>query len=240
MEVTIITDEKDTFMEQMFAVAAKKTKEETGEKYETWIKHALIDMNITKAISETTSIDEIFDSFIVFRIAELHNLIAWIWKCVLCGAYHQAIRELRYVFDSMLQAFYLDDKYPDANKSHKLVTLKKIDSTLFGRRLIDRIPLEPNKKLKKMYSDLSKYVHPTHKELSPIFKKGLFFERILFMFQQDFFNECQKLTNRTLDAVYYIILNRFPDARTEIKKHTPTINSLKELGCTMTLELLKK
>jgi len=62
----------------------------------------------------------------------------------------------------------------------------------------------------------------------------------MFEFQKELFEECHNLTNRTLDAVYFILLNGFPDVRDLIKGIIAFIEYLEELQCKLIVNLLKK
>jgi len=80
-----------------------------------------------------------------------------------------------------------------------------------------------------LYSTLSKYVHSTYEELEPAVKKGRVDARVLFAFDPELFEKCVELTNRAIDSVFFLALNRVPEFAATIKKQPRMLNWLKEL-----------
>jgi len=158
---------------------------------------------------------------------------------VLYGKYHQAIRELRYIVDSMGQAYYLDAKHPEASISRKLEIVKEIGKQTFGSRLIDKLDLDHKHKqeLKSLYSGLSKYAHSSYEELEPLIREGRGDWRVTFAFDDDQFSRTVEFTNKVMDAVYLMMFRRFPDVARRVS--TKARKRMKELGCSLSLGSLE-
>lgn len=173
------------------------------------------------------------NSLWIFRLAELQHLIGWVMISVLYGKYHQAIRELRYMFDSMAQAYYLDAEHPAASITCKLEILKEIEKQAFGARLIDKPHVDHKQALKSLYSALSKYAHSSYEELAPLIKEGKVQWRVTFAFDEQQFSRTVEFTNKVMDAVCLMIFSRFPDVARRVSARTR--ERMEELECSLSL-----
>lgn len=76
--------------------------------------------------------------------------------------------ELRFMIDSMVQAYYIDLHHSTASLEMKLEVFKALSEYqgFIASKLINKSEFtEPEKnKLKALYNDLSNYAHPSHKE----------------------------------------------------------------------------
>ena len=155
--------------------------------------------------------------------------------CVHCSQYYSALRELRFLLEFILKAYYLDKKYPRSIIEFKIQDGKR----LIVRRLIDELDLSNDIKsrLKSLYRELSEYTHPTKEELSPILS-GNVGTRVTFAFDEDFFNKCKEFTNKVVDVVFFIILKEYNDVISELKKDDKLLTSLKVLRYELTSNYL--
>jgi len=222
-----------------YQTLAEETKSQaTAEELGTWSEHFTIAMVLFGGISSLKSKSEGENSLIRWRTIDLLAHIPKIETSVRYGMYHSAIQELRFLFESMIQAFYLNEGHPDASITCKLELLKEIEKQLYGIRLIDRTTLREKQHLKDLYGNLSKYVHNSYKELEPFIKAGKLERVSLFRFRKDLFDQCLNLTNRTLDAVYFIFSSGFPEIRAKIQNTPETRDQLEALHCILTLHHL--
>jgi len=239
MKKDIKSEDVFGFLKEVFEDVEKETRDKVDEKYYTWSEHYDNWISIAQLLLPGISEFDKYNSMTFFRFVELQNQIVWILISVLYGAYHHAIRELRYVLDSMLQAYYLDKEHPEADMYCKLEILKEIEKEMHGGRLINRLDIEYKDNLKGLYSVLSKYVHSSYEELKPVIEEGKVATRITPTFDEDLFNKCVDFTNQVMDAVYFVIFNRFPQLVSKIRDDTITKKSLKKLRCEMSLKSLK-
>lgn len=177
------------------------------------------------------------NSMLILRWAELQNILLWIWINVLYGRYHPAIRELRYILESIIQAYYIDVRHPKADIYCKLEILKEI--SIFGGRLIQKTDLEHKEEIKKIYSDLSQYVHGSYEELKDAIEEGNVATRVTFAFDLELFNKCKYFTDKVMDVSYFILLGRYPWLKESILDKEMTLKNLELFHCKMTLNLLK-
>ena len=223
---------------ELYEEIEEQTWARVGKKYHTWTEHYNNWIAIISPLVETVSDEEKSNSLIFFRLLELQKLLYMIGLNVCGSTYHTAIRELRYALESMVQAFYLDTEHPETTIVCKLEILKEIER-LVGGRLIDSMKVDKKVrgKAKKVYSELSKFVHSSYDELEPVIKKGEIDTRVTFSFDQELFNRCERLTNEAMDVMYYLIFMRFPDLKNKIKDRAK--QSFKQQNCILTLSLIK-
>lgn len=173
-----------------------------------------------------------------FRFIELDKQLQWLYFSIMTGSYHQSIRELRYILESFLQAYYIDKNHPKANMECKLEILKEVE--LYGFKLISKNPdlkRKDKKELNSLYSQLSKHIHSSYEKLSPIFEKDEFEHNIRFKFNRRMLEECIKLLQRTIDAIFLLIFLYETDLST--KMGTTFINTLEKNGYNRAYELVK-
>jgi len=135
------------------------------------------------------------------RMIELQKHLLWICKCVHSGAYHTAIRELRFILESVVQAYYMDKGHPDSNLECKIEIIKEIER-LVGGTLIDRTDLKNKDKLKKLYQKLCKYIHSSYEELQEISHS-----KITFTYDKELFDKCYTFTNKVMDAIIFVLIS---------------------------------
>jgi hypothetical protein len=183
------------------------------------------------------------NSLTFFRVVSFYREFHWIQNCLSSSAYHQCIRELRFVLDSIVQAYYIDERHHDSDMPCKLEIVKEIDRWGYGGKLIEQTNLRHKQDLKDLYRELSTYVHGTHRELtSSVPKKPKKIADLIFEADGEMENLCIKLTNRTIDAIFFMTLNLFPGIfgpqakQTRIKASFP--RSMAEFECRLTLEKL--
>ena len=227
------------FVKNMLDDVYKETKESTTEEeFCVWTEHYNNWIDIVRPLMKLMPAPDQGASMFFFRFVELQNNIMWILVCILFGRYHPAMRELRYVLESIAQAYYLDSEHPLADMNCKLEITKEIDRKRFTR-LLDRLDVVEKQKIKLLYSDLSKYVHSTYEELRPAIEEGKIWERMAFGFELEMFRKCAEMTNRVLDAVYLLTLTRFPILIKELVSDTMTLSSLERQHSELTLGYIR-
>lgn len=225
-------EKPSSILKNIFENAEKETFEKgkdcflCTEWYNNWI-------DIIRPILQVLFEEEKKKSLLIMRLFQFQKDLLWINKSIFSGAYHTAIRELRYIFEYILQAYYIDMNHSDSNIECKLEIMKEM-KLLHGNRLIEELKIENEDMLKKLYSNLSVFVHPSYKELST----GEFGSRIAFGFDEELYNVCRELTNRTIDAIFYITLFKFSIIKEKIKENNLLTDSFKKFDCKLTLKLL--
>ncbi len=187
---------------------------------------------------------DVTHSLTFFRAISLYRELQWIADCISQNAYHQSIREMRFVLDSMVQAYYIDERHRDSQMPCKLEIVKEIEEWGFGRRLIDKTNLCHKSDLKNLYGELSAYSHSTCKELvSSRSRKAKEIASLTFEEDIEMKNLCIEFLNRMLDAVLFVTLSLFPEIlgpQTKLRKIKASLPiSFKQLGFKLALNKLQ-
>lgn len=231
-------DDPLRFLKNQLSEVETETRKESGDDWSLWIDHYNTWMDVNDSVLNVISEYEQGNSMLVFRLLELQKTLLWLQICASYGAYHQLIRELRFILDSFAQAHYLDKNFQENAILEKLDIVEKEELELFGRKLISKLDLNQQDELKRIYGVLSKYEHSTYEEMKSAIQEGNVDVRILFTFDKDLFHKCKDFTNEVMDATFYLVLDNFPQAVSKLKSDKMTIYWLKELDSKLTLQLI--
>jgi hypothetical protein len=220
---------------KFFGDVVRETFQEAGKEMEDWSEHL---NNVIDAIRSLKQMDwpEETDSMVVFRMATLFRELTWIQDAVIHGAYHSAIRDMRYLLESMVQAYWLWKKHPDAemDRKHQLLPEFQRSKDLFKE---SGIPEQAD--LFQLFNTLSKFAHPTKQELEPVLVRGRIDSRIVFTFDRELFDKTRTLCNEAMDAILLIFFLRFHEARQPFLEAPHVKKGLVRLGQRKTLNLLQ-
>lgn len=96
---------------KIFEEVAEETKEKVSPvEFQTWIDFHSYWIDLWKWLDQSIG-DEWGKSLLLWRATELNKHLLWLCFSTWVGSYHCVIRELRYIFESILQAYYIDQKY---------------------------------------------------------------------------------------------------------------------------------
>ena len=136
--------------------------------------------------------------------------------CLLMATqYTSGIQLLRYHLESMIQAFYLDQRHTTFTLQNKVAILTEISDKreYFVARLIKKLSIGNKDRLKRLYKELSMALHPSHLDFPTI-------EQMMKRLKDPKASiDCNKLdrvidlTKRTYDAIFFLILRRFPGTK---------------------------
>jgi hypothetical protein len=215
------------------------------EKNKIFVEHWSIWAKLWHWLYEMPPEKFFYSSLFHLRFLEIGKLLNWLLFTILSGEYRSSIREMRFFLESIIQAYYLDKKYPNSMLDCKINLLKELsDQKLYGTRLIDQTDLKEKQIFKNLYTKLSKFVHSTPEEFKDIEEAILeenerFRQRLFFYFDEKLFTQSIEFLNEFMDVFYYIFLQLFPEIIPKMKKHEITLNLLKKCKSETTLHLLK-
>lgn len=234
---------QDSLFDKLIKMAQEIRKESEQEipdgDYSTWVEHFNNWIDLSTPFMGSLSEFDKDNSLLLLRFVELQKQLFLLHFSVLSGAYHQSIRELRYILESAIQAYYIDKKHPEATIGCKLEIIEEINK-LIGGRLIEDTDLKRKKELKALYSDLSKSVHSSYEELRPTIEKGEVDYRVTFAFNKEQFYKCMEFTNRVMDAFFFVMLSLYPEIITKIREDQLLLQSLNENKCALSVEFIEK
>ncbi|MHA1651701.1 MAG: hypothetical protein ACTSYB_16030 [Candidatus Helarchaeota archaeon] len=216
----------------------EETTKKTGDKIYTWSRW-YNNLRQLDSILRSFFKEESGDSLLYYRFYESINKQFWLVQFnTLTGAYRNAIRDLRFILESLIQGYYIDKEHPEVSIKCKIEIVKELQKFLFGGRLIDRTDLQNKQALKNLYSDLSKFVHGSWEELKPIIGEWKIWVAGFHAFDMDLFNKCVEFTNRVMDAVHFIISSYSDEIASKMKNSSKITNTLKEFNCELSLNSL--
>ncbi len=175
------------------------------------------------------------------------------------GAYFSAARTLRSLFESIVQAAYVDSRYPrlpeiinegilqrisdeqefDAFVRRTLVEVYSLSGsdlqflTGFKFAIIDQLDFlneEERSYFKKIYSELSKIVHPTPRQVRMFIKDAGY--GVTFFYDEQFSNKCITLADGVMDAILAILIHSYPRVRKSLRREKYVYKSLVRLPAT--------
>ena len=171
------------------------------------------------------------------------------------GAYFNAARTMRSVFESMVHAAYVGERYPWYPELVYETMKEEIAEEVFDRRVRERlrneiglsaeeqeritgfkyamiddlqfVTVEEKKRLHRLYSHLSQLVHPSPLRLKKYTEDAA--RGVTFFYDGDFFNECVRLMDETMDLLISVLLVSFPETKSELKDQKYVYQSLARL-----------
>lgn len=203
----------------------------------------------------------LFLSLVGLRFCEMLPDMQLTLFSILSGGYFNAVRNLRFTFESMIHAVYLEDEYPEVfpglffeviNEQNEEIDfenhleqkiVKKYPQKLnlirevtgFKVRIIDKLAFLEGKekeKLKITYHKLSQLSHPSPNQIKKLLHEPGF--AFTHFYDEKLFNECADLTDEVMDVTFAIALYKFPALIPTIKTQENSIlfNSLCRLPIT--------
>ncbi|MHA1531584.1 MAG: hypothetical protein ACTSR6_06255 [Candidatus Heimdallarchaeota archaeon] len=113
------------------------TKKYSKSAYDTW-KNVIKNFNMDFKLFLEENDEKLaeYENSLVFmemhaftkRLANVQNLASW-------GFYHSALLELRFMLETTILAFYLDNQLPNTDHSEKIKLMQKHKGELWGQRL---------------------------------------------------------------------------------------------------------
>lgn len=181
----------------------KKTQVETWKHLrQRWIKHY---GEIPEALIRQRT-----ELLIAIRYTECFQTYYWIEWLVLRGGYYQALRELRSILESVIQAYCIDKEYQDIGIHEKLDALKEMIRAKqgYGGRLIKRASPPEQKDIMKLYQKLSSFVHSSvdyfHRLLGTQDSDGKIVELTIPKFDAELFEKCCDLSKQVMEHIINI------------------------------------
>lgn len=180
---------------------------ETYSKYPEEIEIWEDTIKILWAIDEATKSST--DNIVDLKIMEWQRNMLWAMTAVYGAAYEIAIRELRFLIEDVIQSLYIDIRMEDTPLSSKIKVLSILDDSRFSYYDVisklrkDYVPDSVCNAAKKLYQELSGYVHPSEEVIRSSLEDG----RFVYLFIEDIFQRCIALHKRTYDSVIVMIIS---------------------------------
>ncbi len=212
----------------------KKTWLENQDTCTDWSEMHNHWIDLYKSISEVYESDYLLNQLLIHRYLELFRNLRWVATSALSGAYDSAMRDLRFILEDICQAFNLDRNHKEQSIRIKYGKTNSQDR-LRGRKLVSKLGLNDTllATIKNIYNELNDYVHPSQKLLMESVRDP----KVVFFYNRIWYEAVLSLHNRTLDAVFCLILNQFPKAAPVFLDRPHVESSLIEMSMKHTLSI---
>lgn len=157
------------------------------------------------------------------------------------GLYRNAFDNIRYVFESIVQAIYIDSRHPKATIKTKIEILKEVEDKIeyHAVRLIDELQISHKDTLKKEYKVLSQIIHPSYKQILSMqedWKKSreFFPSRVN---SGEINNLCES-TRVMYDIFFFLFLPHFPELMDKLKGNALFIKYVKNYNAKLVASIL--
>jgi len=147
------------------------------------------------------------------------------------GLYRNAFDSIRHMIESIIQAAYLDTRHPDIDIETKTAILKEVEDKFeyHALRLIDSLDIDFKDRLKHEYRELSRSIHPSHKQIiatiNDILSKPETFHVALV--------DCKEISRiyssvkKGYDMFFYLFSVCHPEIRLFLKRNSEFLNDVK-------------
>jgi len=170
-----------------------------------------------------------------FQFSRVFKEIYWLQYLFLAGNYPAMYRNLRFLWEMMAQAYYVDSQYPNIRLDEQFAEARLIEDHKQSWNIIQpalcRVLKKSGNKVesqfKPLWSELNRHVHPSVKQLDMIAEED-FSSLVTDSFHEALAKEVLKVTDSVLDLVYAIVLRKF-NRVSELAKNYKFINEWE--GC---------
>lgn len=188
---------------------------------------------IDSILTKDSATRESLESLVTERLMGWHRISIWSCMAAYHGSYESVARELRFLIEDAVQALRADQKNPDATIDEKLEWLEM--NRLRGKTLIDatELALDLKSQLKDVYHELCDFVHPSVE----LIQRDIENRRILFKYDENYFDKMFDFHTRVFDLVLALILHRFPYAIEEFLEYQ-SIEELEKDGYNSSIAII--
>lgn len=150
----------------------------------------------------------------------LFKEIYWLQFLFYTGNYATAYRNLRYMWEMVSQAHYVDSKYPALSLDKQFERAKRIEEERVYawkvvssalRRVLNKPDEEVHALFHPLWDSLNIYVHPSAIQMDMVAEKD-FSGLVTDSFSEPLAKELQAVTDEVMDIIYAIVLTKFPKA----------------------------
>ena len=235
-----------TELEKSFQDIVKKSKEECGDKLEkirqlTFVMHDF-NRSLTKCCKPSGKVILTYVHSLVHTCyLELMRISAHIYFLSCNGLYRNAFDDIRYVLESIVQALYIDLRHPKIDINTKIVILKEVEDKreYHAVRLIDELEIDHKDKLKREYKNLSRIIHPSHKQVIATLSDIMEDKGVPVTIDCEEISRIYDSMIRMYDIFFFLFTTYFPEVREALKKNPDFIKSVKAYNLTLLSRVLK-
>lgn len=229
-------------LEKGFKEAREKSIKECGEEIE-YLRTLIFDIK---------PLGNIFLSIIQEPSKNFNSLVFWNWLNFVrnCGytlyltnnaLYRNAYENIRHIFESIVQALYLDSRHPNATMEIKVHILSEVEDKheYHVQSLIKKLEIEHKERIGEIYKNLSKMIHPTIKTVKSIFEDFLSKEEMPAPINcEEILNICAFMRD-VVDVFLYLCISYFSEHKEKLKDSKQLAEYIKKYNLFLTSKALR-
>jgi len=165
---------------------------------------------------------EFYKSRLGIYLTEFGPTLQFAVFCILGGAYPDAIRDLRFLLESVL------DGFQDFARQRDLVSSSEDRASYYS--MIESLPMfskQEKKEIKALYGRLSELSHPSLAHLNRLLEEPS--RAFVFTYDPHLFIECCSFTDQVTGVILSIVLETWPHIRQKARNETFFYQALKRL-----------
>ena len=230
----------------MLRKVAQETIETLGEEaIGYWVDAYNTCIDIETAIMRSVPDDTLVRTVLHLRLVELYKEMSWLRFLFLVGNYHMLARELRFIWEAICQAYYVDSLLPELGVDEKTAKLSK--KKYRGWRMIkevlpDVLPSwteELASEYGRLYDQLSEMVHPTRQEFDLKMLEGSGALLVTDTFVESIALDILDIARRIFDIVWCTAFAEYPQLSGVLVREPYLVEHL-ESFCPQTYDWLQR
>lgn len=151
-----------------------------------------------------------------FQFTRIFKEVYWLQFLFFAGNYPAVYRNLRYMWEMMSQAYYVDYKYSELSLDEQFAKVRMIEEHTQGWNIVVptlcRVLKKSGKKIefnfRPLWDELNRYVHPSAKQLDLIAEAD-FSSLVTDSFSEPLAKGVLQTTDKVLDITYAIMMKKF-------------------------------
>lgn len=184
---------------------------------------------------------EYYNSLVDKRFLELVRISSHILFLAYSGLYRNAFNDIRYALESIVQAFYIDTRHPNVDIDTKIEIMREIEDKreYHAVRLIDELEIDYKNRLKSEYKELSRIIHPSHKQIVTTIINLLKREGIPATVDCEEISRIYDSMRKMYDICFFLLIPYFPMLRASLGKNPNFVKSIKVYNLTLLSKVFK-
>lgn len=160
---------------------------------------------------------------------------------LVAGGYKQAIQTIRYHFESLVQAFYLDWKHPNLSRYGKIAILTEIfdKPDYFVSRLLEKLKVGVKGSLKNYYKELNSLVHPSYADFPDVNEMLKELTSSQSRIKPDEFEMAVEKFQKICEISLYLLFYEFPDLKEIARKDDSVTKTIESLDLSLLKRILR-
>lgn len=159
-------------------------------------------------------------NIVYFQFLRVFKEIFWLQFLFYTGNYSTAYRNLRYLWEMMSQAYFIDLNYPRLTLDEQFDEVRRIEQSMYGWNVITdtlcRLLNQPEGEIrayfKPLWSELNKHIHPSAFQMDVVATED-FSSLITDSFNKNLARSLIMTADKVFDITYAIIFNKFTKAK---------------------------